>query len=71
MLDATEKDIIRCQSIVVKQIEKRNLNIKEINIRKITIDIMNITYSKGGSYLDIKAFAEAYFEREMYKELLN
>jgi hypothetical protein len=74
MLYATEMDIIRCQGIVKEKLQKKNISCKDNRVIKdITIDIMNISYSKGGDYsnLVIETFTESYIERKMYERFFN
>jgi hypothetical protein len=74
MLYATEKDINRCQGIVEEQLKKKSIICKENRvIRDITIDIINISYSKGGDYsnLIIETFTESYIEKKMYEKFFN
>ena len=51
----------------------RNLCVSDDVLDKITEDVMNITYAKGGSYsYDIvQCFAETYVKEEFYKKFLE
>lgn len=70
MLFANQKDILRCTEIVRKELLKNNVNFNDGILNKITIDVMNISYSKGGDYSDlvIQRFAETYVENDFYKK---
>ena len=73
MLYAQEKDIERCIEIVKTELVKEDIHFNSEILREITIDIMNISYSKGGSYANnvIKSFAETYVEEGFYKKFIN
>jgi len=67
-----ENDILRCTEIVKDELTKKNINVDEVVMNKITLDIMNISYSKGGDYSNdiIQSFAETYVEEGSYKKFL-
>lgn len=73
MLYANKDDIERCVKIVKSQLSKANVNVDEKVLKKITEDIMNISYSKGGSYTDnvIERFSETYIKDGFYKKFLK
>jgi len=68
----TEEDIKRCYKIVNNELRKHNIVLDEEVIKKITTDIMNISYSKGGDYSNdvIQSFAEAYIADRLYKKFI-
>ncbi len=72
MFFADTKDIFRCTEIVREELKRKNINVDEEVLNKITVDIMNISYSKGGDYSNeiIRSFAETYIEEEFYKKFL-
>lgn len=69
---ANEDDIIRCIAIVKQELSNANLDIDNLVLRKITLDIMGISYAKGGGYSNytIRKFAEVYIKQELYKSLI-
>ena len=62
MVYANQNDIDRCKKIVKEEKVKKNKDLKTISLEKVTIDIMNISYSKGGNYSDemIRSFSKVY-----------
>ncbi|MEG0899240.1 MAG: hypothetical protein RSF40_05960 [Oscillospiraceae bacterium] len=58
--------------IVEEELVKNNVNVNDETLNKITLDIMNISYSKGGDYSDniIQSFAETYVEEGFYKKFI-
>ena len=50
MIFSNPNDISRCTEIVRKELLKNNVNVNEKVLNKITLDIMNISYSKGAGY---------------------
>lgn len=72
MLFANQNDILRCTEIVRKVLTINNLNVSDGVLNKIVIDVMEISYSKGGDYSDfiIQSFAETYIEEGFYKEFI-
>ena len=72
MIFSNVNDINRCKEIVKKEFIRRNIGVNDDILNKITEDIMNISYSKGGGYSDkvIHCFAETYIEEEFYKKYL-
>lgn len=73
MLDANEKDIKRCQSSVREMLKNKEINLSEEIIKKVTRDIMNLSYSTGGDYSDsvITSHTKSYIEKMMYQKFLN
>jgi hypothetical protein len=73
VLYANEKDISRCMVIVRTLLKHHKVEVGEDNLRRITIEIMNISYSTGGDYSDdiIKSYAESYVEEKHYEKFLN
>lgn len=72
MIFAEQNDIFRCTEIVRDELTKKNIKVDEDVLNKITVDIMNISYSKGGDYSNeiIRSFAETYIEEGFYKKFL-
>lgn len=72
MIFSDKNDISRCTEIVKNELTKNNIDVDEVAINKITLDIMNISYSKGGDYSNdiIQSFAETYVEEGFYKKFL-
>jgi len=70
MLYAQKEDIERCNKIVEEELKRREIKVDEDIIKKITEDIMNISYSTGGdySYDVLKSYTEEYFKEENYKK---
>ncbi|KGN83753.1 hypothetical protein [Porphyromonas gulae] len=62
---ATVDDIARCKSIIEIELKKRNIALDSEQLDKLTVDIMNLIYAKGGSYSNetIQQFAKAYIIR--------
>ena len=73
MVFADSKDIRNCTEIVKKELLKNNVNVNDDILNKITLDVMNISYSKGGDYSDkiIQSFAETYVEEGFYKKFME
>ena len=73
MIFSSANDYKRCTEIVRKKLSQRNICVSDDVLDKITEDVMNITYAKGGSYsYDIvQCFAETYVEEEFYKKFLE
>lgn len=73
MLFANADDYKRCTEVVRKELSKRDVNVSNDVLGKITEDVMNITYAKGGGYsCDIvQCFAETYVEEGVYKKFLE
>jgi len=73
MLFANQNDIIRCTELVRKEFNKRDLFVDDVILNKTAVDIMNISYAKGGGYSnsEIKSYAEVYIESEFYKKFIG
>jgi len=73
MIFSNTNDINRCTEIVKNELIRCNVNVSEEILNKITGDIMDISYSKGGDYSDkiIQSFAETYVEKQLYKKFLD
>lgn len=68
-----EGDVERCMGIVKELLTKENVSVDYNTLKEITVDIMNISYSKGGDYSDkiISSYAETYIEHGFYKQFIN
>ena len=64
MVYADSNAIERCKKIIKDELLKKNKNLNNISLDKITIEIMNISYSKGGDYSEdiIRSFAMVYID---------
>ncbi len=64
MVYADSNVIERCKKIIKDELLKKNKNLNNISLDKITIEIMNISYSKGGDYSEdiIRSFAMVYID---------
>lgn len=73
MLFSNDSDYKRCTEIVRKELSKRNVSVSNDTLDKITEDVMNISYAKGGSYSSniVQCFAETYVKEEFYKKFLE
>lgn len=73
MIFATGNDFRRCTEIVRKELAKMNVTVEDVTLKKITKDVMNISYAKGGDYSNeiILEFARAYVEHGLYKQYLS
>lgn len=73
MLYASDDDIVRCTEIVKKELMKKNVDFNDDILKKITLDIMGISYSKGGDYSDsiIHSYAKIYIEEDFYKKFFD
>lgn len=73
MVFSNSKDIRNCTEIVKKELLKNNVNVSDDILNKITLDVMNISYSKGGDYSNkvIQSFAETYVEEGFYKKFIE
>ena len=59
---ATSNDIVRCKRIIERQLSENSIVVDSKEIDKLTIEIMDLAYAKGGSYSDktIEQFAKVY-----------
>lgn len=62
---ATSNDIARCKRIIERQLSENSIVVDSKKIDKLTIEIMDLAYAKGGSYSDktIEQFAKVYIAR--------
>ena len=62
---ATSNDIARCKRIIERQLSENSIVVDSKEIDKLTIEIMDLAYAKGGSYSDktIEQFAKVYIAR--------
>ena len=69
MLFSSANDYKRCTEIVRKELSQRNICVSDDVLDKITEDVMNITYAKGGSYsYDIvQCFAKHMWKKSFIK----
>lgn len=72
MLFSKKDDFNRCSEIVKKKLQGKNIIVKNAELKRITEDIMNISYAKGGDYSReiIDSFADTYIEHGLYKSIL-
>ncbi|MCX4342083.1 MAG: hypothetical protein OSJ72_20990 [Lachnospiraceae bacterium] len=73
MLFSSRDDFRRCTEIVRKELYSKNIVVKDEILKKITEDVMNFSYSKGGDYSSkiLRSFAEVYIEHGLYKKYLG
>mgnify|MGYP001049479967 CR=1 FL=1 len=66
------RDIKKCSNVICELLKEKNIIFSKDVLSKITIDVMNISYAKGGDYSEkiIKCFAEVYIEDGLYKKFL-
>ncbi len=66
----TNDNIILCENTINKLLIEANVFVKKSVLTKIALDIMNISYAKGGDYSEktIKKFAKIYIEQGLYKK---
>ncbi len=66
------EDINRCIEVVRKILIKKEINVSEDVLEKMTKNIMNISYAKGGDYSSkiIQSYAETYIEEKFYEKFL-
>lgn len=59
---ATSNDIARCKRVIERQLRKHSIVVDSKELDKLTIEIMDLAYTKGGSYSDktIEQFAKVY-----------
>ena len=67
---ATEEDIKNSMSIVKAEIDKNEIIMTEEELQRLTIDVMSVSYSRGGGYssAEIKSYIGIYITRKWYKE---
>ncbi len=73
MLFSKKDDFNRCSEIVKKKLQRKNIDVNDAELKKITENIMNISYAKGGDYSReiIDSFADTYIEHGLYKKYLS
>ncbi len=73
MLFSKRGDFNRCSEIVKKKLQRKNIDVNDAELKKITENIMNISYAKGGDYSReiIDSFADTYIEHGLYKKYLS
>ena len=66
-------DFERCIDVVKLKLNARNIVVSDNILQKITMDVMSISYAKGGGYSSdiIAAFAEGYIEHGLFKEYME
>lgn len=59
---ATSNDIARCKRVIELELRKNSVIVDSKELDKLTVEIMDLAYAKGGSYSNktIKQFAKAY-----------
>ena len=67
-----DRAIKKCSNIIYELLKEKNIIVDIGILNKITMDIMSISYAKGGSYSEktIKCFAKIYIEEGLYKKFL-
>ena len=61
---ATAEDLQKCMVIVRELLDSKAVTINEEHCQALALEVMGISYAKGGDYSPeiIKSFAEGYFE---------
>ena len=61
---ATTEDLQKCMVIVREILDSKAININEEYCQAIALEVMGISYAKGGDYSPeiIKSFAESYLK---------
>ena len=67
---ATTEDLQKCMVIVREILDNQAITINEEHCQAIALEVMGISYAKGGDYSSeiIKSFAESYLKTSKYKE---
>ena len=47
---ATSNDIARCKRVIERQLRKHSIVVDSKELDKLTIEIMDLAYAKGGTY---------------------
>lgn len=70
---SSEDDINLCEEIVRKFLDKDKVIYADKQLRDITIDVMNISYSHGGGYTKdiILGFCQGYFSKKLYQKFVD
>ncbi len=73
MLFSQKDDFSRCSEIVRKKLQEKNIVVEDVVLKRITEDVMNISYAKGGDYSReiIYSFANSYVEHGLYKKYIS
>lgn len=73
MIFVKDEDVNRCIDIVKNELNKKGIEVDSDILSKISEEIMNICYSKGGDYSNkiIQSFSETYVEEKLYLKYLN
>ena len=73
MLFLQRADFSRCSKIVREKLQGKNIVVKDVELKRITEDIMNFSYAKGGDYSReiIDGLADTYIEHGLYKKYLG
>ena len=67
---ATTEDLQKCTVIVRETLDNKAITINEEYCQAIALEVMGISYAKGGDYSSeiIKSFTESYLKTSKYKE---
>ena len=67
---ATAEDLQKCMVIVREILDNQAITINEEHCQAIALEVMGISYAKGGDYSSelIKSFTESYLKTSKYKE---
>ena len=67
---ATTEDLQKCMVIVREILDSKAITINDEQCQAIALEVMGISYAKGGDYSSeiIKSFAESYLKTSKYKE---
>ena len=67
---ATTEDLRKSMVIVREILDNKAITINDEQCQAIALEVMGISYSKGGDYSSeiIKSFAESYLKTSKYKE---
>ena len=67
---ATAEDLQKCMVIVREILDNQAITINEEHCQAIALEVMGISYAKGGNYSSesIKSFTESYLKTSKYKE---
>ena len=61
---ATAEDLRKCMVVIREILDNKAITIKEGHCQAIALEVMEISYAKGGDYSSeiIKSFAESYLK---------
>lgn len=70
---ADYNDLKRCTEIVREELRNRDIIVNDDILKKITVDIMGISYAKGGGYSEaiMRSFAGTYIVTGLYNKFLT